>query len=93
MPKRVQQQRTRGWRMPPNTKSVARPHKWGNPYSVEEYGLDQALALFAKCMEQPARRAKARNDLRGYNLACFCRLDQPCHADLLLQIANSDDPA
>lgn len=28
-------------------------------------------------------------DLRGKNLACLCELDQPCHADSLLAIANS----
>ena len=27
-------------------------------------------------------------DLRGKNLACFCPLDKPCHADVLLEIAN-----
>jgi hypothetical protein len=27
-------------------------------------------------------------DLRGGDLACWCRLDQPCHADVLLEIAN-----
>src|SRR5579872_6149368 len=26
--------------------------------------------------------------LRGKNLACWCRLDEPCHADVLLQVAN-----
>ena len=26
--------------------------------------------------------------LRGKNLACWCALDQPCHADVLLRIAN-----
>lgn len=28
------------------------------------------------------------NKLRGKNLACWCPLDQPCHADILLEIAN-----
>jgi len=28
------------------------------------------------------------SELRGKNLACWCRLDQPCHADVLLAIAN-----
>lgn len=28
-------------------------------------------------------------DLRGKNLACWCALDQPCHADVLLELANS----
>lgn len=27
--------------------------------------------------------------LRGKHLACWCRLDQPCHADVLLEIANA----
>lgn len=26
--------------------------------------------------------------LRGLNLACWCALDQPCHADVLLKVAN-----
>lgn len=29
-----------------------------------------------------------RAELRGKNLACWCPLDQPCHADVLLEIAN-----
>jgi len=27
--------------------------------------------------------------LRGKNLACWCALDQPCHADVLLVLANA----
>ena len=30
-----------------------------------------------------------RYELRGRDLACWCRLDQPCHADILLELANS----
>jgi len=26
--------------------------------------------------------------LKGKNLACWCRLDRPCHADALLELAN-----
>ena len=26
--------------------------------------------------------------LRGKNLACWCPLDKPCHADVLLELAN-----
>lgn len=29
------------------------------------------------------------SELRGKNLACWCPLDRPCHADVLLEIANS----
>lgn len=27
-------------------------------------------------------------ELRGVDLCCWCRLDQPCHADVLLEVAN-----
>jgi hypothetical protein len=33
--------------------------------------------------------ARDLSELRGKNLACFCALDQPCHADVLLEIANA----
>ena len=33
-------------------------------------------------------RANVRKDLRGKNLACWCAPDDPCHADVLLEIAN-----
>lgn len=36
-----------------------------------------------------ARRTECRRDLAGKNLACFCALDQPCHVDVLLEIANA----
>ena len=32
------------------------------------------------------------SQLRGKNLACFCPLNQPCHADHLLEIANEPTP-
>jgi hypothetical protein len=28
--------------------------------------------------------------LRGLNLACWCKIDEPCHADVLLELANPD---
>jgi Protein of unknown function (DUF3631)/Domain of unknown function (DUF4326) len=32
--------------------------------------------------------AEIRSALHGRDLACWCPLDQPCHADVLLEIAN-----
>ena len=34
----------------------------------------------------------AKRELRGKDLACWCRLDRPCHADVLLEIANGVRP-
>jgi hypothetical protein len=32
----------------------------------------------------------ARDVLAGRDLACWCRLDQPCHADVLLELVNGE---
>lgn len=32
-----------------------------------------------------------RGELRGRDLACWCPLDQPCHADVLLELANAPE--
>ena len=31
---------------------------------------------------------RVRAELAGRDLACWCPLDQPCHADVLLELAN-----
>lgn len=89
-PKRIQLKRSRGWRMPPNTVSVARPGRWGNSFRVNSCTTAvMAVKLFGLWVD----RELAREELRGKNLACWCPLDQPCHADVLLEIANDLDQA
>lgn len=34
--------------------------------------------------------AKARVELKGRRLACYCSLDAPCHADVLAELVNGD---
>jgi len=34
--------------------------------------------------------AEIRVELDGHDLACWCPLDQPCHADVLLELANAE---
>jgi hypothetical protein len=104
-PVRIQRQRTKGWKKPNNTTCVTRGTLWGNPFIVrpdlcagEKVGrqyfavptIEDAVATYRDFMnERPDLIEKARRNLRGKNLACFCRLDQPCHADVLLELANS----
>ena len=98
MPERIQLRRSKGWRMPPDTLKVDRTTRWGNPFSPAECGsIGAAVARHAAWMrgeaEAPDHREPPAVDairaaLRGRNLACWCALDGPCHADLLLQIAN-----
>jgi len=83
MPERIQRKRTKGWRMPPDAVSVTRPGKWGNPFTVAEYGRECAIQKYREWVI-----GKDLSELRGKNLACYCPLDQPCHADVLLELAN-----
>lgn len=53
-----------------------------------------AVTLFRADMEAAKERdpeavALMAARLRGKNLACWCALDQPCHADVLLELANA----
>ncbi len=84
MPDRIQLKRVKGWRMPENTVKVDRTTKWGNPFTVASAGRVPAILKFA-CEVAPLLDVSA---LRGKNLACWCRLDQECHADVLLELAN-----
>ena len=86
MPKRIQRKRTKGWRMPPNTVYVGRPTKWGNPYRVGDPDIPDANSAQNSFRNQAA--ALPVEELRGKDIACWCPLDQPCHADVLLELAN-----
>jgi hypothetical protein len=46
-------------------------------------------AYRAWVLEGKHRKVWARQELRGMDLACWCPLNQPCHADVLLEIANA----
>jgi len=49
---------------------------------------EMAIALFRAYIKSIGAEGQIRDELAGKDLACWCRLDQPCHADVLLAIAN-----
>jgi hypothetical protein len=99
---------------------VARPSKWGNPYTVAmmqerlehdelqldlrelvveafrsdlEHGPDSVWWWFGPHMKiLDILDGLDAGELRGRDLACWCPLDQPCHADVLLELANPASP-
>ena len=89
MPHRVQRRRTKGWKMPTNTVYVGRPTKWGNPFRAGRSPRRAVLAFKRVLHFHAAIVASAKIELRGKNLACWCKIGDPCHADVLLEIANS----
>ncbi|HVY43568.1 MAG TPA: DUF4326 domain-containing protein [Hyphomicrobiaceae bacterium] len=72
---------------------------------MKRYGLDRAQAqerAVALCGEwlrgtldpklspgEPPSRDAIRRELKGYNLACWCKPGTPCHSEVLIEIANS----
>jgi len=63
-----------------------------------EKSIERIIGNGVECPVQPLAilhwqiiRGGLRNmlpELRGKDLACWCPLDKPCHADVLLEIAN-----
>lgn len=90
-PQRIQQKRTKGWKMPENTVYVGRPTKWGNPFKAEEFGRAAAVERYRAYIAESPLREEAKRELAGKNLSCWCSLDGPCHADILLAIANAEE--
>jgi len=99
MPKRIQRKRTKGWKMPPNTVYVGRPTIFGNPFRREDGDGEFALRQFCRWLNGARgtgggglRRLAVLAripELRGKDLACFCKEGAPCHADILLELANA----
>lgn len=145
---RLQRQRTKGYRIPPNAIYVGRPSPWGNPFAWNDNRAPwMALAVGERADAEGRRSAAVKlyrwwmegtdpkafpmdtedhggpaieytngvvrsfrsmasgmgammwlreplpvphppdlAPLRGHDLACWCPLDQPCHADVLLEM-------
>jgi hypothetical protein len=76
---------------------IGRPSPWGNPFSHKAGTLaqfkvatrEEAIARYeAWLLEQPELIERAKQELRGKILACWCS-PLPCHGDVLARIANA----
>lgn len=81
---------------------VTRNTRWRNAYSIEDYGREEAVRLHrddllaGRLATRAGRRLTVddvRRELRGKDLGCSCELDELCHADTLLQVANDPSAA
>lgn len=104
MPKRIQRKRSKGWTMPENAVYVGRPTKYGNPYRVGNTstgGTISFIPIHQTTIERTLDAYRdyltnkctwiiedAQRELRGKDLACWCKEGTPCHADILLELAN-----
>lgn len=120
VPMRVWRRRLPGYRLPQGCVCCTRPLKYSNPLRVGRLKgymaadavrdfkrwLDRDLSVrsFENVFGEPPTVAEIQRDLRGRNLACYCKLCpkheagrplgttceacEPCHVDVLLPIAN-----
>ncbi len=88
--------------MPEGAIYVGRPTLWGNRYKIGTWSnrlgrpvatLEEAVRLYREIVwdapDGQHMKAYAREMLRGHDLVCWCPLDKPCHADVLIALANS----
>ena len=78
--------------MPAGAVIVTRPTKWGNPFRVTaERTRREVVVAYSIWIEMPGQqelRNAIKRELRGHDLACWCKPGDACHADALLRIAN-----
>lgn len=91
MPERIQRKRTKGFRLPPNTVCVTRPHEWSNPYKIGSPDVPDAETAVRLYRENFNRgtwsKQLAHEALDGYEyLACWCKIGNPCHVDVLIDV-------
>lgn len=103
-PQRIQLSRKKGFNLQRVSQQLnglpavncARPHRWGNPFKVDDYtSVQQVIEQFNQMVREgktpPFSLANIREELRGKNLACWCKIGEPCHCDILLSISNSSE--
>ena len=82
---------------------VGRPSKWGNPFKIGDLAqspteaegqmrLDRkaAISMYRKWLLNSVPtpiREQMLSELKGKDLVCWCS-PLPCHADVLLELAN-----
>lgn len=77
--------------LPDGAVYVGRPSKWGNPFKIGKHGtreevIDKYRVRITACISNNPH-VYDLTELKGKDLVCWCH-PQPCHADVLLELAN-----
>ncbi|WP_024801473.1 DUF4326 domain-containing protein [Nocardia sp. BMG51109] len=97
MPKRVQLTHDQSWSRDDRTVVVAEPGRWANPFRAgARPGATREVVttrfrewLVHSDDDAAAAMRAALPELRGKDLACWCPPGDPCHGDVLLDLANN----
>ena len=91
-PNTVRVARPSQWGNPFKIGGFVRDFRGGMPAKIND--AEMAVRLFSsqfyECVATDMAVRAIQSELRGKNLACWCKPGAPCHADVLLEIANAD---
>jgi hypothetical protein len=83
--------------IPADAVYIGRPTYWGNPFTHISTGTqaqfivksrDEAVKAYEEWIRaQPEMCARAKHELKGKSLICWCA-PLKCHGDVLMKIAN-----
>lgn len=75
---------------PAGTYYIGRPSPFGNPFVIGKDGTrDEVIAKYTEwLMAQPELVHRAKQELRGKHLVCWCA-PLACHGDVLLKLVNT----
>lgn len=69
------------------------PDKTITWHLVQDATPEQVVELYRRWLtDRPALVEAAREELAGRVLMCWCSVDLPCHADVLIELANRPAP-
>jgi len=98
-PKRFQRLRTKGWRKPEGgiicdrTSHYGNPYRIGDPHPIQSRAITREDAVILFRISEIVLDADSKWEcwllaLRGHDLGCTCKLDEACHVDVLIELAN-----
>ncbi len=76
----------------------ANPHRVGKPCRVAScggavHGREEAIESFRRDLrDDPDLVERARREVVGRDVACWCRPDEQCHGDVVLAVAAGAEP-
>lgn len=70
---------------------IGRPSIWGNPFKIGRDGekADRLRKYREWITSQPELLERAKRELRGRTIACWCK-PEACHGDILAEIIDAD---
>lgn len=62
---------------------------WKNPFTVKKYNREECLKLYKEYISEKIKSDPLIYDvskLKGKKLGCWCKLDEACHSDILINL-------